>query len=64
MNDSHCLLETSPNELKSFIRTCTNTTLINQLNQILPNFEIHANQEYILSRLQSTYACQLRIQLL
>ena len=46
--------ETSTNELKSFIRSCTNATLVTQLNQILPNFEIHPNQEYILSRIQST----------
>lgn len=46
-------LETTTNEIKSFIRTCTNTTLISRLNEILPNFEIHSNQEYILSRIQS-----------
>ncbi|CAF4584145.1 unnamed protein product, partial [Rotaria magnacalcarata] len=45
--------ETTPNEIKSFIRSCTNSTLVSQLNEILPNFEIHSNQEYILSRIQS-----------
>ena len=60
MRDCHALLywpillETSTNELKSFIRSCTNATLVTQLNQIFPNFEIHPNQEYILSRIQST----------
>jgi len=44
--------KTTPNELKSFIRTCSNTTLVPLLNQILPNFEIHSNQEYVLSRIQ------------
>ncbi|CAF4034135.1 unnamed protein product, partial [Rotaria magnacalcarata] len=44
--------ETTPNEIKSFIRSCTNSTLVSQLNEILPNFEIHSNQEYILSRIQ------------
>ncbi|CAF1933694.1 unnamed protein product [Rotaria magnacalcarata] len=44
--------KTTPNEIKSFIRSCTNSTLVSQLNEILPNFEIHSNQEYILSRIQ------------
>ncbi|CAF3220897.1 unnamed protein product [Rotaria sp. Silwood2] len=44
--------KTTTNEIKSFIRSCTNTTLVSQLNEILPNFEIHSNQEYILSRIQ------------
>ncbi|CAF1231210.1 unnamed protein product [Adineta steineri] len=44
--------KTTTNEIKSFIRTCTNSTLVSQLNEILPNFEIHSNQEYILSRIQ------------
>jgi len=44
--------KTTTNEIKSFIRSCTNSTLVSQLNQILPNFEIHSNQEYILSRIQ------------
>jgi len=47
------LPETTTNEIKSFIRSCTNSTLVSQLNQLLPNFEIHSNQEYILSRIQS-----------
>ncbi|CAF1445050.1 unnamed protein product [Adineta ricciae] len=44
--------KTTVNEMKSFIRSCTNSTLVSQLNKILPNFEIHSNQEYILSRIQ------------
>ncbi|CAF1162262.1 unnamed protein product [Adineta steineri] len=44
--------KTTTNEIKSFIRTCTNSTLVSQLNEILPNFEIHSNQEYIFSRIQ------------
>ncbi len=41
-------LETTTNEIKSFIRSCTNSTLVSQLNQLLPNFEIHSNQELLI----------------
>ncbi|UJR13953.1 hypothetical protein I4U23_000956 [Adineta vaga] len=44
--------KTTTNEIKSFIRSCTNSTLVTQLNKILPTFDIHSNQEYILSRIQ------------